>query len=345
LSESTVALRQGWRTLGSEEANPPEHDEFALDVLRGLTSSPMRIPSRWLYDARGSELFVEITTTEEYYPTRVETSILETYASHIAETFLWHRHLFRVIELGAGDGTKIATLLRAFLSVGLHFDFVPIDCSPKALDACVDHFSSESAFQNLSIHGLCTDYFRALTWLNSDDHTQPNLVLFLGSNIGNLTSEEMRSFLTSLWFSLNHGDLILIGFDLVKDSNVLECAYNDISGVTRAFNLNLLQRINRELHADFPVTDFYHHAFWNPRREQMESWLIADRDCCVKIPPIHREFSIPCNAGILVEVSRKFRPSGVSCLADEIGFRVEEQFFDLEQQFLDVLWCVQKRSF
>jgi L-histidine N-alpha-methyltransferase len=314
-------------------------ETLALDVLIGLTEIPKRIPSKHFYDEEGSRLFQEIMDLPEYYPTRSEFEILEDHKDQICDAL--NGQPFNLVELGPGDATKTRILLNHFTNSGLRFQYVPIDISESAMHQLVDALNAE--FPRLRIHGFVSDYLNAVGRLKGLNN-QRNMVLFLGSNIGNLRRSGARVFLRSLWNSLQDQDLLLIGFDLKKDIDLLLKAYNDSRGVTREFNLNLLRRINRELGANFDLTRFRHYATYNVSSGAMESYLVSQERQSVYVKEIGQSFHFDPWEPIHTEYSYKYLESDICKLAEETGFIPEMQMHDSKRYFTDCIWRVQKET-
>lgn len=283
---------------------------------------------------------------KEYYPTRCELEILKNSAQEVVSPFI--ESPFRLLELGAGDGRKTARLLKYFLEWGLEFIYVPIDICEEAVAGLVEFLKRSFTDSALRVRGVVAEYFDALAWLSTEEgmrhagNGMKNLVLFLGSNIGNFDDVGARRFLRHLWYYLNHNDYALIGFDLKKDISILEPAYNDARGVTREFNLNLLERINRELGADFDRTKFVHYSRYNVARGRMESWLVSMEAQTVSIPALEKTFQFGVGEGIHVENSYKYSTGEIEQLAAATGFVAENSFFDSRRYFTDSLWRVKK---
>jgi L-histidine Nalpha-methyltransferase len=308
---------------------------FARDVLDGLSRTPKSIPSMYFYDAVGTRLFQRIMELEEYYPTRSEREILHAHAAEIAAPL--SAGPFRLVELGVGDGRKTAVLLRHFLQAGLQFEYVPIDiCRQAIIDATATLRRSLDGTP-LRVRGIVAEYFDALAAFRRRGAAR-NLVLFLGSNIGNFTARESRRLLQSLRQALAAGDCLLLGFDLKKDLAVLHRAYNDAKGVTREFNLNLLDRLNRELGASFDRRRFGHYGSYNVEQGCMESWLVSLQEQEVPIRALGRAFAFRAWEGIHVERSHKYDLAQIESLAAATGFRVRQHFFDARRYFADSLW-------
>lgn len=314
-------------------------EAFALDVLMGLSSEHKSLPSKYFYDDAGSALFSQIMDLPEYYPTSCERLILEARCWDIAEAVA--NEPFRLVELGAGDGRKTRLLLDSFLQAKLDFDYVPVDISEAAMRDLTKRLSGE--LPALRCSGLVAEYFDGLRWLARESGTRM-LVLFLGSNIGNFTGPGQRVFLRTLWSALDDGDLVLTGFDLKKDIDVLLAAYNDGQGVTKRFNLNLLQRINAELGGRFNLNDFRHFGTYNVFSGAMESYLISLHDQEVFIGALNRSFRFRAWEPIHVEYSFKFLPSDIPRLAEETGFEAVGTYGDPASYFIDALWRVRKES-
>lgn len=307
---------------------------FAHDVFRGLSRSPKALPSKHFYDAEGSRLFQRITELDEYYLTRCEAEILETHAAEIGDAVF--PGPLRVVELGAGDGRKTEILLRRLLGAGLRFQYVPIDiCRRSVIDLTA---SFRRRFDgSLRMRGVVAEYFDGLASLRWASH-RPDLVLFLGSSVGNFTHAEAWQFFRRLRESLRPGDFVLVGFDLKKDLDILHRAYNDAQGVTRLFNLNLLERINRELGGEFDCTRFTHYGPYNLRESCMESWLVSLQTQEVPVHALGRSFAFQAWEGIRVERSHKYDLSQIESFASAAGFRVQKHFLDSRGWFVDSLW-------
>jgi dimethylhistidine N-methyltransferase len=282
-------------------------------------------------------LFQKITDLPEYYLTRCEFEIFEYHKEAITE--ILREESFNLIELGPGDARKTRILLKHFLQEELDFQYVPIDISDSALEELTISMGIE--FPELRVHGLVSEYFNALNWLKNLDHRR-NVVLFLGSSIGNFNRDSSRIFLHSLWNCLTPGDYAFIGFDLKKDIELLLKAYNDSRGITREFNLNLLRRINRELGGNFEIDRFRHFASYNVFSGAMESYLVSKESQTIMIQEIGQSFSFDPWEPIHTEYSYKYLESDIVKLAEDTGFVPIEQFYDPAKFFTDVLWRVEK---
>lgn len=314
-----------------------ETDAFALDVLVGLSAVRKSIPSKYFYDEQGSELFRQITKLPEYYPTGCEIEIIENHWQTIA-AFV-DGEPFNLVELGAGFSQKTTLFLNRFLELNLDFQYVPIDISTAAMTSLVESLNIQ--FPTLRSYGLVTDYFHGLKWLNNRGDRK-NLVLFLGSSIGNFTHDESCFFLRNVWNCLNHDDLVLIGFDMKKDIDLLLRAYNDSQGLTRKFNVNLLQRINRELGGTFEIAKFRHFGTYDVFSGAMESYLVSQEKQSVFIELIGRSFFFEAWEPIHTEYAYKYLLSDIEKLASEAGFKICEHLFDPDNFFTDSVWGVEK---
>ncbi|WP_393063014.1 L-histidine N(alpha)-methyltransferase [Streptomyces sp. LN549] len=302
---------------------PVDATDAALraDVLDGLTRHPKTLPPKWFYDARGSELFEEITRLPEYYPTRAEREILVDRAAEIAAA----SGARTLVELGSGSSEKTRHLLDALPD--LH-SYVPVDVSESALRGAAKALLEERP--ELSVHALIADFTAELSLPATPG---PRLVAFLGGTIGNLLPDERAAFLASVRSLLSPGDTLLLGTDLVKDEEVLVAAYDDAAGVTAAFNRNVLSVVDRELGADFAPEDFEHVARWNPQHEWIEMRLRARRALTVKVPELDLLVSFEAGEEVRTEVSAKFRKDGVRDELAAAGLRLSQWWTDSAGRF------------
>ncbi|MFD7436082.1 L-histidine N(alpha)-methyltransferase [Streptomyces sp. NPDC059861] len=302
---------------------PEDATEAALraDVLKGLTSSPKTLPPKWFYDARGSELFEQITELPEYYPTRAEREILIDRAPEIAAA----SGARTLVELGSGSSDKTRHLLDAL--TGLH-TYVPVDVSDSALTQAGEALVAERP--GLDVHALIADFTVAL---ELPDTPGPRLVAFLGGTIGNLLPQERAAFLASIRSLLSPGDALLLGTDLVKDEQVLVRAYDDGAGVTAAFNKNVLSVVNRELGADFDPGAFAHVALWDAGNEWIEMRLRSLTSQTVKIPSLDLAVDFAAGEELRTEVSAKFRKERVRTELAAAGLELSHWWTDGEGRF------------
>ena len=267
---------------------------FRADVLRGFEVRPRAIPARWFYDRRGSELFEEITELPEYYPTRTETAILHEACPEVATLAGEGR---AVVEFGSGSSTKTPILLQSVSPAA----YVPIDISGDFLRESSAGLAS--AFPGLPVLPVEADFLRPIA-LPPQIADTPKLGFFPGSTIGNMIPHSSVDLLRAMKESLGDGSMLLIGMDRIKDEQVLVSAYDDSQGVTAAFNLNLLERINRELDGTLPIEAFRHRAIWNDDRARIEMHLEATRDIAFTIEG--RPFSMTAGETIHTENSHKY---------------------------------------
>jgi len=308
---------------------------FALDVLTGLSETPKKLNSRWFYDDQGSRLFQKIMALDEYYLTDSEREILETHGAAIATNYIGRP--VDLVDLGAGDGAKTMLLLERLREAGADVRYVPIDISEDAMRGLCERV--EARFPGLPVNGVVGEYIPALRWLATQDE-RPRLLLFLGSNLGNFDKPRARAFLRRLWSGLKTGDRVFIGFDLKKDIELLLAAYNDQEGITRAFNLNLLHRINRELGGDFRVDQFRHYGTYNVFSGAMESYLVSLETQTVTIGALRHSFQFEAWEPIHTEYSYKYLPEDIRDLADTTGFDIQAVYSDRRGWFCDALWRV-----
>jgi L-histidine N-alpha-methyltransferase len=309
----------------------PDYAARALrdDVRAGLTADPKWLPPKWFYDARGSELFEQITQLPEYYPTRAEREILQTRAGEIAAITKAHT----LVELGSGSSEKTRLLLDGLRDRGTLTTFVPLDVSESALRAAADAINAD--YPALDVHGVVGDFTAHLDKLPGDP---PRVVAFLGGTIGNLLPSEREAFYTSIRDVLEPGEWLLLGTDLVKDPATLVAAYDDSAGVTAEFNKNVLRVINRQLGADFDVDAFSHVAVWDAENEWIEMRLRADRAVSVLIPEVHLEIEFAEGEELHTEISAKFHRHGVEAELDKAGFTSAAWWTDSEARFALSLW-------
>ncbi|UCG79142.1 MAG: L-histidine N(alpha)-methyltransferase [Nitrospirota bacterium] len=306
---------------------------FGQDVLKGLSKPQKTIPSKYIYDEQGSELFCKIMDLPEYYLTDCETEVLSSNREAIDN--LIGSDNFNLIELGAGDGAKTRILLEYLVDSGREFQYCPIDISESAVVDLAERFNKD--LSDLEINGLVTDYFEGLNWLSDQGETN-NLILFLGSNIGNFSPPEAVNFLKHLRRSINTGDHLLIGFDLKKEVEVMLKAYDDDQGVTEEFNTNLLARINRELGGEFELENFSYKVKWDAVSNAIKSYQVSTCEQHVNISTLNRSFAFEKSEPIHTESSHKFTLDQISDLANEAGFKVVEHFLDDRGYFVDSLW-------
>lgn len=294
---------------------------FRADVIDGLTRRPRAIPARWFYDHRGSELFEAITELPEYYPTRTETALLRTVAEQIAERVGPGR---AIVEFGSGSSTKTPIVLQALDPSA----YVPIDISGDFLRESSRALSER--FPGLPVFPVEADFLKPIA-LPHQVGTAPKLGFFPGSTIGNMIPLSSTDLLRAMRASLGEGAMLLIGMDRIKDVGVLERAYDDGAGVTAQFNLNLLERINRELDGTIPIDAFRHRAIWNDDRARIEMHLEAVRDVVFAVEG--RPFEMAAGETIHTENSHKYGPRDARLLLRSGGWTPIAEWTDPDDQF------------
>ncbi len=298
---------------------------FRADVIAGLSGARKAIPARWFYDHRGSELFEEITRLPEYYPTRVERGLLAAHAPDVARLAGRGRV---VVEFGSGSSAKTPLLLGAVDPSA----YVPIDISSEFLRESATALAQR--FPGLPVHPIAADFMHPIALPSAIDDA-PRLGFFPGSTIGNLTAPTAVDLLRAMAGTLGVGAMLLIGMDRLKDEAVLVSAYDDAQGVTAAFNLNLLHRINRELDGDIPVDAFRHVARWNDGDSRIEMHLEAMRDTEFTIEGRH--FAIRAGETVHTENSHKYGPRGARLLLAAGGWTTIAEWADPENRFAMLL--------
>ncbi|MEL7221507.1 MAG: L-histidine N(alpha)-methyltransferase [Bacteroidota bacterium] len=311
-----------------------ELSTFAVDVEDGLSRYPKQISSKYFYDEQGDLLFQEIMAMPEYYLTNCEYEIFSTQKEEILDAL--GTQAFDLIELGAGDGTKTKVLLEHFLKAGADFTYRPIDISPYVLKTLEDNCATD--LPTLDIQPVAGDYLKALHQIQSEYSDRRKVILFLGGNIGNFPLQKAQNFIQNLAQCINSGDMLLTGFDLKKDPALILDAYNDATGITAAFNLNLLSRINRELGGEFDLDTFIHWESYNPLSGEARSYIVSKVAQTVNIDQLQLSVHFDAWEPIAVEVSAKYNQRDIAELAQRTGFSVKEHFTDSRAYFVDSLW-------
>ncbi|MEJ8755494.1 L-histidine N(alpha)-methyltransferase [Pontibacter sp. H259] len=316
-------------------------NRFASDIADGLNRTLKTTSSKYFYDAEGSRLFQQIMHLPEYYLTRCEQEIFTTHKQTIAKQLADGQGSFNLVDLGAGDATKTKLILQELLQQNAAFTYVPVDISGDAVSELCENLQHE--LPQLQTQAIVGDYFDALDWL---DATTPGrkVLLFLGSNIGNFAPEERTAFLQKVREHMQPGDMLLIGMDLCKAPETILQAYNDASGVTAAFNLNLLHRINRELEGNFIVEQFAHFALYDPQQGVMKSYVVSKQQQDVSIKATGQTFHFNAWEAIHTESSYKFTKQQLHDIAIENGFTLQHIFQDKNDYFADVLYTVDQHD-
>lgn len=310
------------------------NSQFAKDVMNGLSGNPKKLSSKYFYDKQGSKIFQDIMKMPEYYLTDCEFEIFETNKDVFLDLFS-EKGKFDLVELGSGDGLKTKVLLRNFYQQKTNFTYFPIDISEDAVINLERELNEE--MPELSLNPLNDDYNHSLGKLKTNSKNR-KIILLLGSNIGNFKIPDAIEFLNMVSDNLNSGDLFLVGFDLKKDPKLIMNAYDDHHGITARFNLNLLDRINKELGADFDKNNFKHHICYNPVLGMTESFLVSTKSQTVSIKnldlSVHFDYAEP----IWMELSQKYDTEMIEGLAHKTGFEIKNNFFDCKHYFCDSVW-------
>ena len=313
---------------------------FYTDVINGLKASNKHLYSKYFYDEAGDKLFQQIMACPEYYPTRCEMEIMQHQSDSIVRWlqgeggFGGRTAPFDLVELGPGDATKSYYLLRELLKEKASFRYYPIDISSNVIESLDNRLPV--CLPGLQWQGMNGEYLEKMEQVATVSANR-KIILFMGANIGKMTPQQAVHFCRQLHDRMQPGDLLLIGFDLKKHPKVILDAYNDRQGITRAFNLNLLRRINRELEADFDPEQFEHYPVYDPGTGACRSYLISRTRQTVHIGEWETvEFRE--NEPIFMEISQKYSLEETDVLAEQSGFVPVHSFFDSKKWFADILW-------
>jgi L-histidine N-alpha-methyltransferase len=323
-------------------AHGGDANAFAGDVRSGLTRKAKSLPPKYFYDELGSRLFEAICWLPEYYLTRAEGEILETNADEIVSSI---EGPVRLLELGSGSAEKTRYLIEALLSKQPQLHYLPVDISDSSLELASQRLLR--LYPGLRITAFAADYFTALQALASRvpaDHKCRTVAVFLGSNIGNFGRDQSREFLRAVRKLLHPQDALLLGADLKKPTEILIPAYDDSLGVTAAFNLNLLARINRELDGNFDVKKFKHSATYNEELGRIEMHLVSNEQQVVRIRAIDLEANFEKGETIRTEDSYKFDRDQLSVLARDTGFSLAKTWYDSARLFSFNLFVARENS-
>ena len=307
---------------------------FAEEVREGLTQFPKTLSSKYFYDEIGDQLFQEIMAMPSYYLTNAEFAILMEHKEQITAHFSSKEEAFDLFELGAGDGKKTKILLRYLLKEGYKFKYRPIDISQNALALLEANLLEE--LPELVVESVQGTYFDTLKEIG-EATDKKKVILFLGSNIGNLLHPNAISFLTQLKDSMSAHDLLFMGMDQKKNPQMVLDAYNDQEGITAAFNKNILKRINRELGGDFNLDNFLHWEVYDPETGTAKSYLVAKKEQKVTIEALQLELHFNPWETIHTEISHKYDDQTVAWLAGASGLEIVTSFEDQDQLFKDYL--------
>jgi len=302
------------------------NDAIALDVYHGLTAEPKHLPAKLFYDEPGSQLFEQITELPEYYLTRTERSIFESYAGEILREA---GPSLTLIELGAGTASKTCILIEELLRQQSRSLFYPIDVSPSALEQAVRQLGKQ--FPSLRLNPIVADYTGGVPALSRIMGRK--LVLYIGSSIGNFEPPHAIRILRRIRQTLRAGDALLLGADYAKSPKILLPAYDDAQGVTAAFNKNILARLNRELDADFNLDTWRHVAQWNRRCSRMEIYLESLAVQTAFLPGIDLDLKLRAGERIHTENSYKYNDAMIESILRESGFALERTWCDRKKWF------------
>ncbi|WP_299255868.1 L-histidine N(alpha)-methyltransferase [uncultured Aquimarina sp.] len=303
---------------------------FGKEVHEGLTTFPKYLSSKFFYDEVGDKLFQKIMDLPEYYLTNAEYDIFQLHKTNILQSFDTHKEGFDLVELGAGDGKKTKVLLRELLDRKYTVTYHPIDISENAIDGLVKNLFKE--LPNLSVQGQIGEYFEVLDRLK-DISDRKKVIMVLGSNIGNLLHPRAIQFLKKLNAVMHPDDLVFIGFDQKKHPQKVLDAYNDKSGVTAAFNKNVLARINKELEGNFDLDSFIHWEVYDPETGTAKSYLVSTKKQTVDIDYLSLQVHFEAWESIHTEISQKYDDDTVKWLAEESGFKITGAFTDENEYY------------
>ncbi|WP_340691505.1 L-histidine N(alpha)-methyltransferase [Hyphomonas sp.] len=308
--------------------------QFAKDVVAGLGATPKSLPSKYFYDALGDELFIKIMDLPEYYLTRAEMDIFTQQTNElIAALGQVPTMHFELVELGAGDGQKTLHLLEGLLAAGYDFTYVPVDISSHVLKQLEARLAEH--LPELHIAPKTGDYFEQLNILYETE--TPRVVLYLGSNLGNLTDLKAAIFLEELSDCLKSADRLILGVDQIKSADIILPAYSDAGGVTAAFNLNLLARIKRELGGEFDLNTFQHTAEYSEETGIAASYLVSLIEQSIRIEVLDRSFDFAEGERIHTEISRKYDLKLVENIIGNTRFQITGILRDSDDYFLDII--------
>ncbi len=294
----------------------PSRQQILADALAGLSRAPRQLPSKYFYDARGSRLFEQITQTREYYPTRTELALLARVLPDIARVAGPRLH---VVELGSGSGRKTALLLAALQDP---VAYTPIEISRAALLSSIDHLAP--ALPEVEMLPVCADFTRAVAVPTPERTPARRLLFFPGSTLGNFAEDDAVALLRAMRQTMGRDGLALVGIDLHKDPALIEAAYNDAQGVTAAFTLNLLARLNREIGSDFDLDGFRHRARYSTAQLRIETDLVSQRAQDVHLDG--RTFHFAAGEPIRVEYSHKYTDDNFDALLQQAGLQVAQRW-------------------
>lgn len=310
------------------------NNNFLNDVDKGLSSTPKYLLSKYFYDKKGDALFVDIMKMPEYYLTRAEFDIFKNQTQNIIKALQLNKNtFFELIELGAGDGTKTKELLKVLDTENYDFNYVPIDISQNALDQLKQRVNKE--LPNVKTTTKQGDYFNVLASLKQSNHRK--IILFLGSNLGNLSDVQAEDFLYKLSDSLRPNDKVLLGLDIIKSRDIVLPAYNDSQGITKRFNLNLLDRINNELGADFDTNAFIHQPEYTEEEGIARSYIVSTTNQNVTVKSLNKTFHFMEGERVHTETSRKYNDTILNSYLKNTSLQVIDKLMDSNTYFADFI--------
>lgn len=307
---------------------------FKEDVRKGLEQPLKTLPSKYFYDKKGDALFVEIMNLPEYYLTRCELEIFKNKTNALIKALqLKTNSHFELIELGAGDGLKTKHLLKALIDQHFNFEYIPIDISANALQLLQKDLNE--TLPDVAVTPKQGDYFEVLASLKHNNN--PKVILFLGSNIGNMEDVVAQQFIYNLGANLQKNDMLLLGVDLIKPEDIVLPAYNDSKGITAQFNLNILERINNELEANFNLDYFEHLPKYDAVKGIAESYILSTKAQTVTIKAMNATFDFDEGEKIHTEISRKYNDKLIHNVIANTDFTVEDKILDSKAYFADYI--------
>ncbi|GAA4274067.1 L-histidine N(alpha)-methyltransferase [Aquimarina gracilis] len=307
---------------------------FEKEVYEGLTAFPKYLSSKYFYDEVGDELFQQIMALPEYYLTRTEYEIFKANKSEIVKSFDTYQKGFDLIELGAGDGKKTKILLQELQEKNYNFTYMPVDISQNAIDGLVSDL--DKGMPQVKTQGQVGEYFEVLDRLRQMSDRK-KVIMVLGSNIGNLLHPRAIQFLKKLYKAMHPEDLVFIGFDQKKHPQKVLDAYNDKTGVTAAFNKNVLSRINKELNGNFDLDKFIHWETYDPESGTAKSYLVSNEKQTVDINDLSLQVHFEAWESIHTEISQKYDDDIVKWLAEESGLEIVKSFTDKNEDYKNYL--------
>lgn len=336
---TTVKINDNEITIGKPAAKAEgyEKDFFLKDMVEGLQSNPKHLKSKYFYDSVGDSIFQELMNCEEYYPFNCELEVFREKTAELARAILARGGAFDLIELGAGDCTKSRYLLRHLVEIKADFTYMPIDISSNIIRYL--NLQLPVIIPGIRIAGLNGDYFDMLKKAAGGSENR-KVLLFLGSNLGNMSPTDAAKFCLKLRRYLRRGDLVLIGLDLKKNPHITLAAYNDKEGITKRFNLNLLERMNRELAANFDVSKFEHFPIYDPETGACKSYLIsmAEQEVTLRTQAGKETIYFRRDEAIFMEISQKYTVEQVTELGRQASLETVGRFFDRRGWFIDTMW-------